>query len=140
MATALGVLRKYPGQIEADLKFRGIDIGAWHRGDRDEHGCLVLSSRLLLNLIEEIAKSNIETSAFQRDAKMGGNWPIWMQMLKHLTNETALNRAGKYAGGDNAYSPTIFTDPLERKERLIEAVQLSAEVQDNLTDPTLGWS
>ena len=140
MATAIGVVRRYSSQIEADLNLRGISLGPWHRGDRDEHGCLVLSSRRLLILVAEIARSNIETSAFQRDSKMGGNWPIWMQMLKHLTNETALRRASLYAGTENAYAPTIYSDPLERTERQAEAVQLAAEVQDNLTDPTLGWS
>lgn len=60
-------------------------------------------------------KSEFKTHAappFGRD----GNWPIAMQMLKHLTNETSLNRASKYAGGEHEYLPTVYADPVEARE------------------------
>ncbi|MDH6199182.1 hypothetical protein M2272_005850 [Mycobacterium frederiksbergense] len=80
-----------------------------------------LSSRLLLDLIRGFPdKSDFKTHAappFGRD----GNWPVSMQMLKHLTNETARNRASKYAGGDHEYMPTIYFDPVEALELHEEA-------------------
>lgn len=56
MALALARWKAYPTQIEADLRLRGIDIGAWHRLDV-EHGRMVLSSRMLINITDALLPS-----------------------------------------------------------------------------------
>lgn len=53
-----------------------------------------------------------------------------MQMLKHLTNETAKNRASKYAGGDHEYAPDIYLDPVEAREQH-EEQQAEEEFHDH---------
>lgn len=54
---ALARWKTYPTQIEADLRLRGIDIGAWHRLDRDDKGRPVLSSRVLVNITDALLPS-----------------------------------------------------------------------------------
>ena len=112
---------RYPNEIEADLRFRGIDIRDWHQGTVDGRGCLKLSSRLLLNLAYRLPESSeFKTMAappFGRD----GDWTELQRMVAHLTNETSANRASKYAGGEHEYQYTVFTSPLERRERANEA-------------------
>lgn len=102
-----------PTEIEADLY--PVDIHDWHRGTLNEWGGLKLSSRRLLVLMEK-SEAWSPFKAIQPD----GNWPEWMQMLKHLTNETALNRSMKY--GSDGPEATVYLDPLERVKRLEEAV------------------
>lgn len=94
-----------------------------------------MSSRLLLVLLKELPDS----SAFKRDSVRGGNWPVWLQLLKHLTNEMSLNRAAKYVGSDNEYIPTLYADPIERTERAKEAAELLAELEDHKQDSVLGF-
>lgn len=124
-------LRRWPKQIEADLQreYR-IDIADWYRGD--------MSSRRLLVLLDELS----ENSGYKREFERDGNWPVWQQMLKHLTNETSLNRAGKYAGGDNAYEPTVYIDPREQREKIeevVEETELKQEAQKEL-HKHWGWT
>ena len=103
-------IRLWPREIEADLQREyGINISDWHTG--------VLSSRRVLVLLAELS----EQSSFKREFDRGGNWPVWQQMLKDLHNETALHRAGLYAGGDNAYNPTTYLDPIEMADWLAQA-------------------
>ena len=118
-------------QIEADLYMRGIDIGWWHRWTLTNEGVPRLSSRRLLLLLDELGEDTAYKSVL-RD----GQWPVWQRMLKHLTNETSLNRASKYAGGDNAYPPLLFIDPVEQQEQFEQEQaekQLSEAVEDDLS-------
>lgn len=112
---------RYPDEIEADLRFRGIRISEWHQGTRDERGCLTLSSRLLLSLIRRLdEKSEFKTNAappFGRD----GDWPILEKMIAAHHNEMAAYRASKYAGTEHEYEYTVFISPLEARERAEEA-------------------
>lgn len=48
MWIALHRWKLYPREIEADLHVRGIDIGAWHRLERNAAGYPILSSRKLI--------------------------------------------------------------------------------------------
>lgn len=113
MWPAIVRIRHWPKEIEADLQREyGLDITDWHRD------VPTLSSRKLLVLLDELGQD----SSFRREHDREGNWPMWMQMLKHLTNETSLHRASQYAGGDNAYNPTVFMDPIEVQERIEEAM------------------
>jgi len=127
----LARVRTWPREIEADLQREyGIDIADWHTGR--------LSSRRALVLLEELS----EHSAFKREFERGGNWPVWQQMLKDLHNETALHRAGLYAGGESAYAPTTYLDPLEMAERVAEQEALEefkTEAESELYG-SLGWT
>lgn len=94
-----------------------MDIRQWHRGDRDEYGCLKLSSRLLLSLIRGFPEdSEFKTHAgapFGRD----GDWTIIKKMVAALHNEVAAGRASRYAGTEY----TVFLAPGEARERAEEA-------------------
>lgn len=102
----------------------------------------MLSSAELLDLIYELP----ERSRFKTQAEppfgRAGQWPEWMQMLKHLTNETSLNRASKCAGGENEYGPTLYMDPIERVEYHEQEVAEEQEFGDATAefDAELGWT
>lgn len=120
---------RYPNEIEADLKFKGVDIRDWHQGNTDSCGALRLSSRLLLSLVYRLP----ETSEFKTYAApplgRDGDWTELQRMVAHLTNETSANRASKYAGGPHEYEYTVFTSPSERREREAE-VQADMDFQE----------
>ena len=99
-----------PTQSEADLEFRKIDIGAWHRLDMNTNGIPVLSSRKLLVLLEHLP----DTSEFKTAAERGGDWTIHQHMQKVIANELLYLRAGYHAvHGGESYTPTLFESPLE---------------------------
>lgn len=124
-------LRNYGAAIEADLQreYR-VDFADWHRG--------ALSSRRVLVLLEGLSEDSRYRTGFER----AGNWPEWQQMLKHATNEVSLHRSGLYAGGDNAYAPTVYLDPLERVERQQEDTAETVFHQESEQElyGALGWS
>lgn len=118
-------------QIEADLTVRGIDIGWWHRFTLTGEGVPRLSSRRLLIVLDEFGEDTAYKTVL-RD----GQWPLWQRMLKTVANETSLHRASLYAGGDNAYSPMLFVDPLEQQEQWEQQQaeqDLSEAVHDDLS-------
>lgn len=127
----LARIRLWPREIEADLqRYYRLDIADWHDG--------VVTSRRVLVLLDQLPDESRYKTEYERD----GNWPIWQQMLKDLHNETALHRAGLYAGGDNAYSPTTYLDPLEMQKRIAEAEELQefqAQAESELHG-SLGWT
>lgn len=131
MWETLARIRLWPREIEADLqRYYHLDVADWHTGR--------LSSRRLLVLLDQLPDASRYKTEYERD----GNWPIWQQMLKDLHNETALHRAGLYAGGDNAYNPTTYLDPLELRQRIAEQEQLQefqTEAESELHG-SLGWS
>lgn len=134
---ALLRIRQWPNEIEADLAFRGIDIGWWHRNTLTGEGVPRLSSRRLLLLLDELP----ETSAYKTMLR-DGQWPLWQRMLKTLTNETSLHRAGLYAGGDASYEPMVYVDPIEQRERAEEAQavqEFHAEAEAQLYN-RFGWT
>ncbi|OBB15113.1 hypothetical protein A5761_15000 [Mycolicibacterium setense] len=113
----------YPDEIEADFEreYPGTNIGWWHRGDRDEHGCLKLSSRKFLNLIYRLSEaSEFKTYAvppFGRD----GDWPEALQIAAATHNEIAAYRASKYVDTPHEYRYTEFVSPPDRRARAEEA-------------------
>ena len=124
-------LRRWPTQIEADLQREyHIDLADWHRG--------AITSRRVLVLLEGLT----ENSRYRTDFERGGNWPVWMQMLKDLHKETALHRASLYAGGDNEYSPTIYLDPLEAVEHAEEEQAETAFIEQSEEElaTMMGWT
>lgn len=127
----LARIRLWPREIEADLlREYGVDVADWHTG--------AVTSRRVLVLLDQLS----EESRYKAEFERGGNWPVWQQMLKDLHNETALHRAGLYAGGDSEYSPTLYLDPLEIQARIAEAEEIQefhTEVESELHE-TLGWT
>lgn len=71
-----------------------------------------------------------------------GNWPVWQQILKELHKETALHRASLYAGGENAYDPEVFLDPVERRSMQAAAEQQTEFFEESSTElfDVMGWS
>lgn len=137
MWPALLRIKHWPTEIEADLSFRDIDLSWWHRLTVDGDGVPRLSSRRLLVLVDQLPESSAYKTALRE-----GQWPVWQCMLKTLTNETALHRAGLYAGGDNAYVPMVYVDPVESRERAEEAeaiTELKKEAEAHLYN-RFGWT
>lgn len=102
--------------MEAQLAFRGIDIGDWHRG--------TMSSRRLLVLCEHIPE-------------LGGRWPLPLRVAKETHKEIALHRAALYVGGPNEYTPKLFLDPAEARE-IVAAVDAEDEYLEEATDELFG--
>lgn len=131
MWEALARIRLWPREIEADLQREyHLDIADWWTGR--------LTSRRLLVLVAELS----ENSSYKREYERGGNWPVWQQILKGLHNETALHRAGLYAGGENEYNPTQYYDPIEMRKNIAEAEALQ-EFHDEAEQDmhaNLGWT
>lgn len=117
---AVGLWCRWPDEIEADLRLRGVQIVDWHQGTRDERGALVLSSRQLLNLVRRLP----DTSEFKTHAPepfgRGGDWTEMQKILAETHNELAAYRASKYAGTEHEYAYTTFLSPKERLDRAIE--------------------
>jgi len=127
----LARIRLWPREIEADFQreYR-LDIADWWSGR--------LTSRRALVLLDQLS----ENSGYKREYERAGNWPVWQQMLKGLHNETALHRAGLYAGGDNAYDPDLYYDPVEIQKFIAEAEALQ-EFHDDVESEmhaNLGWT
>lgn len=108
--TAMGWWLRFPTEIAADLRIHchGLEIADWHYGTRDPRGWLVISSRRLLELIDNLP----DRSAFKL-ARDG--WPEDTQILAKIHEENALYRASKYVGGNNEYVPKVFIPPHERQ-------------------------
>lgn len=109
----------FPTEVECDFAryYPNEDLGAWHRGELDNNGRLVLSSRRLVVLLGGLeAKSNYKTS--QR-----GGYLSELELVAYETyNEISKLRASYYAvkgGEDSAYEPFEFIDPVVRIERAI---------------------
>jgi len=80
-----------------------------------------MSSREFLVLVNRLT----DESEFKREAPppfgRGGDWSEAMKIAAETHKEVALNRAAKYAGGDNAYIPKVFIAPPERLQAALEA-------------------
>lgn len=77
-------MRQFPREIEADLLFRGIDIGKWHRGK--------MSSRRLLCLIAALP----DDSTYQKERR-DGDWSADEYLKAAMVNELRLLRADQAA-------------------------------------------
>lgn len=116
MPVAIELWKHFAGAMEAQLAFRGIDIGDWHRG--------TMSSRRLLVLCEHIPE-------------LGGRWPLHLRVLKEVHKEVALHRAALYVGGRNEYVPKLFLDPAEAREAARKADEQDQHLQE-ATDELFG--
>lgn len=136
MFQALANLRRWPKQIESDLKFRGIHIADWHRGTLDEHGIPKLSSRLLLVLLEGLEP---ETSAFKRSAERDGDWTATQKMIQQIANEISQLRASYHAvARHHDYEPSIWLSPSEVRDMQEEEEDNSLLRDEVLNDLAFG--
>lgn len=69
-----------------------------------------------MELVYELPEQSRFKTKAPKPFGRGGQWPHWQVMLKTLTNETILHRAGLYAGGDNEYPFETYIDPIESAE------------------------
>jgi hypothetical protein len=133
---AVALWCRWPDEIEADLRFRGIRIADWHQGTRDKRGALVLSSRQLLALIRKLPESSeFKTHApppFGRD----GDWTQMQKIIANTHNELAAYRASKYAGTPHEYMYTKYSSPLEAKSQA-EQDAAEADFIDSARDELL---
>lgn len=98
-------MRQFPREIEADLLFRGIDIGEWHRGE--------MSSRRLLCLIDALP----DDSAYWRERR-DGDWSWEQYMTATLINEVRLSRADNAAiHAGHKMDINLVESPAEAREQ-----------------------
>lgn len=111
MLLAVVVWRQHPTEIEDLLLDKGLDIKDWHAGQ--------MSSRRLLVLCRHAPEEGPYKTALRN-----GDYPEWVQMLKEIHKEVALNRASKYVGGEHEYIPKVFLSMPERIEHFeLEAAE-----------------
>ncbi len=108
-------------------------MGWWHRGDLDEHGCLKLSSRKLLNLVHRLPeRSEFKTHAAPPFGR-SGDWPELTQIAAKMHNEIAKYVAARFSTEDNPQEYTVLHSPVERAELIAEA-QAQEQYQDDEFD------
>lgn len=96
-----------------------------------------LSSRKFLNLIYRLPEvSEFKTYAAEPFGR-NGDWPELTEMVAALHNETAANRASKYAGTEHEYAYTEYLSPVERRKRIEEAIA-EEQFQESEFDKLLG--
>jgi hypothetical protein len=118
----LRVLRDYPTQIESDLLDKGLEIGDWYQQTRDEHGRLKLSSRRLLEVLDNLPERGAFNTALRE-----GSWPEETQILAKIHEVIAGDSAAKR--GESSF--TAFVDPKERVARYLAEHEESLARQDD---------
>ena len=100
-------MRQFPREIEADLLFRGIDIGDWHRGG--------MSSRRLLCLIDAL-EADPDKSAYCKERR-DGDWSVKEYLEAAMVNELRLLRADQAAiHTSNKMDVDLVESPSQRKQ------------------------
>lgn len=98
-------MRQFPREIEADLLFRGIDIGDWHRGK--------MSSRRLLCLIDALPEDD---TAYWRERR-DGDWSAREYINAAIVNELRLMRADQAAiHTDEKMDVSLVESPAQAKQ------------------------
>ncbi len=123
---------RYPGEIETSLLTQygeWANIKHWHRLTLDEFGCPILSSRLLLELLEGLD----EGSRFKTVAERDGDWTEEMRIAAETFAEITKvgNEVGKVVsvlvaahGGseyDDLPAAKYFPSPRQRRDQLDDA-------------------
>ena len=119
----LWFLKRWPKQIESDLRFDRSILRDWHRGTRDEHGRLKVSSRELLVLIEYLPDYGAFKMALQGRE---GDWPEETQILAGIHEELSMYHASK-CGQDMAKT---FLSPKARMELMLQQAEEEQDVED----------
>lgn len=128
---ALWFLKRWPKQIESDLKFDRSILRDWHRGARDERGRLKVSSRELLAILEYLPdKGAFKMALHGRE----GDWPEDIQILAKIHEELSLYHAWKY-GKDEGET---FLSPKARFEHHLKQAEEEQDAEDAL-DEIDGW-
>lgn len=117
-------MRQFPREIEADLLFRGIDIGDWHQGR--------MSSRRLLCLVEALPHD----SAYWRE-RNDGDWTEEEYINAAVVNELRLMRADNAAiHAKHKMDVSLVESPAQQgeKEEFTERHrQVRAHIMEQLT-------
>lgn len=100
------------------LRFYGIDIGDWWRGD--------LSSRRLLALVDSLP----EDSATFRARNTGDRWTETQHMLAYLIDQVTFTRR-EAQSSESTWSPKPFPRPDDGEEEQ-EKQQIMSSVHDGL--------
>lgn len=111
-------MRQFPREIEADLLFRGIDIGDWHQGR--------MSSRRLLCLIDALP----DDSNYWKERR-DGDWSAQEYINAAVVNELRLLRADQAAiHADNKMDFNLVESPAQQKqdEELAEKSRKAREI------------
>ncbi|WP_234803481.1 hypothetical protein [Mycobacteroides abscessus] len=135
---AIAIWCRYPDEIEADFEhtYPRLDLGWWHRGDRNEHGCMKLSSRKFLNLIYRLPElSEFKTNAAPPFGR-NGDWPELTQITAKMHNEIAKYVASRFSTEEHPCEYTVLNSPLERAELAAEAAA-QEQYQDEEYDKLL---
>ncbi|SRX93559.1 hypothetical protein MSP7336_01798 [Mycobacterium shimoidei] len=135
MLAAVYLWKRYPTQIEADLAFRGIEIADWHQNARDNRGRMLLSSRKLLALLENLPDTSATKMAM---AGREGDWPEWVEIVAKIHEEIALDVAGRY-GKKEAQT---FLSPKARVAYYRELEQAQKFMEEGIDDlaTQFGWT
>lgn len=117
-------MRQFPREIEADLLFRGIDIGDWHRGE--------MSSRRLLVLVDALP----DDSRFCTERR-DGDWSAKEYLDAAIVNELRLLRADQAAiHTENKMDVNLVESPgqVQKEEELHEKAQaVRSRIMSELT-------
>ena len=124
MWAALWFLKRWPKQIESDLRADRSILRDWHRGARDEYGRLKVTSRELLVLIEYLPDDGAFKMALQGRE---GDWDEKTQILAGIHEELSMYHASKYDGQDMAKT---FLSPKARMEALLKQAEEEQDVED----------
>ena len=101
---AVVYMRQFPREIEADLLFRGVDIGEWHRGR--------MSSRRLLVLIDALP----DDTAYWKERR-DGDWSAKEYIEAAIVNELRLLRADQAAiHTENKMEVNLVESPSQAKK------------------------
>lgn len=88
----------FPEEIEADLAYRGIDVGDWWRGG--------MSSRRLVLLVKHLPDDSATKRAMAEDP-----WPLMTHLLVSVVNEQRLARADYAAAHGERVKPHLIPRP-----------------------------
>lgn len=122
VGAALWFLKRWPKQIEADLRFDRSILRDWHCGTRDEHGRLKVTSRELLAILEYLPDDGALKMAMHGRE---GDWDEKTQILAGIHKELAFYHAWKY-GEDEART---FLSPKERWAAFQEQADEEADLE-----------
>lgn len=121
----------FPTEVEVDFAhwYPTVNLLDWHRGTRDQHGALLLSSRRLIVLI-----TGLPPASMYKTSQRGGYLSEAELVAYETYNEIARLRASYYAvkgGEESRYEPHEFVDPILRVELAVAAVEVEEDVRDS---------
>lgn len=117
----MSLLLAFPEEIEADLAYRGLDVGDWWRGD--------MSSRRLVILVKHLPDDSATKRAMAEDP-----WPLMTHLLVSVVNEQRLARADYATVHGERVKPPLIPRP---NDQLVEDERATAH---NLHDALMSMA